>query len=398
MNRARRVLILMEDLGGGTGNHLCRMLDRWRACNWSVTIVTQTPPQVRRLPADIDVRVTARAGWYDRFPLAQVRRFFELRRIVRAVQPDVVHTYFFWSLMYGRLLKLLGAIRHLVENREDTGFSWGRGSYAALRLTRGIPDRIICVAQAVRGVALDREGVRPDHTLVIHNGIALGSGGTPPVERQDARRRFGFADTDVVVGMVANLPRAVKGGRRLLDAVRAIVGAAPHVRFLLVGVGTDRATLAPELEARGIAAYVVGAGYRNDVETCYAAMDVSVLTSSTEGLSITLLESMRHGLPTVVTQVGGNPELVVDGVTGFLVPVDDPAAFIDRVVALARDAQLRAAMGAAGRRRVAEHFLLETVADRYLAVYDELLATAPLGATARIPAGTAAPGAVESSR
>src|SRR5205085_977091 len=96
-------------------------------------------------------------------------------------------------------------------------------------------------------------------------------------------------------------------------------------------------------------------------------------TSSTEGLSVTLLESMRHELPTVVTRVGGNPELVVDGVTGFLVPIEDTSEFVRRVVELARDAPRRRAMGDAGRRRVAERFAIADVATRYLTIYQDLL-------------------------
>jgi glycosyltransferase involved in cell wall biosynthesis len=376
--QARRVLVLLEDLGGGTGNHVCRMLTRWRANDWHVVLVTQTPPLVQQLPPGVEVLVTRRAGWYDRFPLTQLRRLIELRRIVRAVRPDVVHTYFFWSIVYGRILKLLGEIPILVENREDLGFSWDRSDYAILRLTRSIPDRVICVAGAVRRVATQREGVDPGRSLVIHNGIEVDGDGA--ADRRSARRRFGFEPEHVVVGMVANLPRAVKGGGRLLDAVSAIVAAAPTVRFLLVGVGTEPETLQPELAARGIADYVVGTGYRKDVDACYAAMDVSVLTSLSEGLSITLLESMRHGLPTVVTNVGGNPEVVVDGVTGFLVPPDDPSTFVDRVVTLARDGGKRRRMGAAGRQRVAQHFALASVAQQYLALYRELLSAGGKGA------------------
>jgi L-malate glycosyltransferase len=367
----RRLLLLLEDLGGGTGNHLCRLVQRWSAQGWHVVVVTQMPPLVSQLPADVDVQVIARGGWYDRFPLAQVRRLIHLRRITRAFRPDVVHTYFFWSIVYGRVLKLLGHIPVLVENREDMGFSWGRGSYRVLRMLRAIPDRIICVAEAVRQAALVHEEIDPARTTVLRNGVDVAT--NTAADRAVSRKELGFGDDHVVVGMVANLPRAVKGGRQLLDSIATIVAAAPSVRFLLVGLGTDRATLEPELVARGIAACVVGAGYRRDVESCYAAMDISVLTSSTEGLSITLLESMRHGLPTVVTRVGGNPELVMDGETGFLVEVGDAAAFADRVVALARDVTLRRTMGAAGRRRVSQHFAIDDVAQRYLDVYQQLL-------------------------
>jgi len=340
---------------------------------------------VQELPPGVELSVTGRAGWYDRFPVAQVRRLLEVRRIVRAVRPDVVHAYFFWSIVYGRILKSLGEIATLVENREDLGFSWDWSAYAVLRLTRAIPDRVVCVAEAVRAVVVARERVKPSRTSVIHNGIGASAWHAP--DRDSARARFGFGPEHVVVGMVANLPRAVKGGRRLLDAVRPIVEAVPSVRFLLVGVGTEPDTLEPELARRGIGAYVVGAGYRRDVAACYAAMDLSVLTSSTEGLSITLLESMRHGLPTVVTRVGGNAELVVDGETGFLVPLTDPAAFVERVVALAADGALRRRMGDAGRRRVRECFALDHVAEQYLAVYRDLLdgRDAPSGAAAERP-------------
>jgi glycosyltransferase involved in cell wall biosynthesis len=370
--RERRVLLLLEDLGGGTGNHVCRMVAEWVRLGWRVTLVTQTPPLVRALPPGVDVRVIETAGWYDRFPIAQVRRLLALRRLVRRLRPDIVHTYFFWSIVYGRLLRLVGDIGVLIENREDMGFSWGRGSYGVLGISRRVPDRIICVADAVRRVALEREGADPGRTTVVHNGVEQ-AGVRPSGDRELARRRLGFGPGDVVIGMVANLPRAVKGGRRLLDAVSAIVRAAPMARFVLVGLGTEPAVLGGDLEARGIAGHVVGVGYQREVESFYAAMDISVLTSSTEGLSITLLESMRHGLPTVVTRVGGNPEVVVDGVTGFLVDLDDSAAFVDRVVTLVRDRERRVAMGEAGRRRVADRFAIEGVAAQYLAVYADLL-------------------------
>jgi glycosyltransferase involved in cell wall biosynthesis/peptidoglycan/xylan/chitin deacetylase (PgdA/CDA1 family) len=371
----RRVLILADDLGGGTGNHLCKVMPFWDPARWQAVVVTQTAPLVHRLPPNTDVRVIHRRGWYDRFPIAQFLRFLEVARVARSVRPDLVHSYFFWSIMYGRVLKVMGAVAHLVENREDLGFSWGRGSYAALRALRQVPDRIICVADAVRHVVARREGVEDARLTVVRNGVDVGP--PPATDREASRSAFGFQRGDVVIGMVANLPRAVKGGRRLLDAIGPIARAAPEARFLLVGVGADRKSLEPELEARGIEEWVVAAGYRTDVENCYAAMDISVLTSSSEGLSITILESMRHGLPTVVTRVGGNPEVVVDGETGFLVPLDDQAAFVDRVVALVRDGQLREQMGLAGRRRVVEHFATPDVAGHYLAAYEDVLRTHP---------------------
>jgi len=105
-------------------------------------------------------------------------------------------------------------------------------------------------------------------------------------------------------------------------------------------------------------------------------MDVSALTSFSEGLSITILESMRCGIPVVATRVGGNPEVVVDGVTGYLVPSGDVSAFASQTAKLLLDRDLRKRMGEEARRRVEQHFLLQDVALRYLEIYDGLLSRA----------------------
>lgn len=102
-------------------------------------------------------------------------------------------------------------------------------------------------------------------------------------------------------------------------------------------------------------------------------MDVSVLTSRSEGLSITLLESMGHGLPVVATRVGGNPEVVVDGETGYLVPEDEPAAFVGRVAELLQNPELAREMGRRGQKRVREEFTLDRAARRYRRLYEELV-------------------------
>ena len=103
-------------------------------------------------------------------------------------------------------------------------------------------------------------------------------------------------------------------------------------------------------------------------------MDISVLTSFSEGLSLTLLESMGYGIPIVATRVGGNPELVVEGETGYLVPVKDNRTLVDRIVTLLQDKELRRRMGKEGRLRAEQKFRMRDVASRYLDIYKGLLA------------------------
>jgi glycosyltransferase involved in cell wall biosynthesis len=368
VERRHRLLYLTSDLGGGTGNHLLSMLAHLDSARWHAEILTETQVRARVEPT-VPVQQLSEPG-IDQYPFAQVLRLRRVARACRDRQPDLVHAYFFWTILYARLLKLAGRIPVLVENREDQGFNWGVHEYAWLRLTRRAPDRIVCVSDAVRRTVAEREGLPAGRLTVIRNGIAAPR--RRPA-RQEARAELGLAPDDLVVGMIANFDRAAKGVDRFVEAIRPVVEAVPAARFLLVGRGKNEAAVREQAHRLGVDDRLVFAGFRSDVEVAYAAMDLSVLTSRTEGLSITLLESMDQGLPAVVTDVGGNPEVVVQGETGLLVPPEDTDAFARAVVQLLRTPEMRRRMGEAARRRVEAEFRIDRTADRYAALYEELL-------------------------
>lgn len=294
-----------------------------------------------------------------------------LRRRLKNDPPDILHTYFFWAIIYGRLLKASGTVSRLVENREDLGFNWGRHEYALLRLTRKFPDRVICVGEAVRERVLERERLEPARTRVIRNGVA-----PPPPPDADApagvRVELGLPASSPIVGMVANFNRPVKGARYFVDALPLVASEVPDVRFLLIGLGENEAELRRRAEAAGVGDRLVFTGFRADIDRFYDAMDVSALTSLSEGLSITLLESMRHGVPVVATNVGGNPEVVRHGETGFLVPPRDPGSFAAEVIRLLKNPALRDRFSRRAREVVTESFFLPDVAAAYGDVYAEL--------------------------
>lgn len=370
-NGAARIVFLTDDLGGGTGNHLLSMMKHWDKSRWQAEILSRSPITSRIYP-DVPVRYVPSDGSLMKiYPIAQIRALRRIRKEISERPPDILHTYFFWSILFGRLLKLRGVIRTLIENREDQGFNWGIHEYSWLRMTRRLPDRIICVSDAVKQVVMEREGIDEDRVVVIRNGVEP----FPDVgnETAETRKELGLEGHHLVVGMVANFNRSVKGVSLFLDAVPQIVRAVPDARFLLLGRGKEEKGLRDKARSMGIEPYVLFAGFRRDIHRYYAIMDVSALTSFSEGLSITLLESMRCGIPVVATCVGGNPEVVVDGVTGYLVPSGDISAFASRTIKLLLDRGLRIRMGEEGRRRVERHFLLRDVAFRYLEIYEGML-------------------------
>ncbi|MFW6193864.1 MAG: glycosyltransferase, partial [Gemmatimonadota bacterium] len=147
----------------------------------------------------------------------------------------------------------------------------------------------------------------------------------------------------------------------------------PNAHLLLVGDGPERFVIESLIDGLGLDNRVHLLGLRSDVADLLAGSDLFLLSSVSEAASLSILEAMAVGLPVVATRVGGNPEVVVEGETGHLVPPGDLEAFADRVVELLRRPDLRRRMGEAGRRRVRTEFHLDRVADRYLRLYGELV-------------------------
>jgi glycosyltransferase involved in cell wall biosynthesis len=363
----------MSDLGGGTGNHVLGMCRQFSPVRCRAEILSLAPCTSRIAP-DVPVAILERSPFMHRYPVAQLRALRQIRRFLGDHRFDLVHAYFFWPIIYARLLKLTGRIRHLVENREDEGFNWGFHEYCWLRWTRHVPDQVICVAESVRRQAIDREGLDPDRVRVIHNGIDESA--RPSRSAADVRRELGFAPEAPLVGMVANLNRAVKGGTYFIESLPHILRKVPQARFVIVGQANQPQFL-EQARRLGVDQCLAFAGVRSNVEDFYAALDVSVLTSLSEGLSITILESMQHRLPVVATRVGGNAEVVVDGQTGFLVEPRNPQAVAERVSQLLTDGPLRRRMGESGTHRVQQCFRLQDTADQYHGAYCRLTESHP---------------------
>jgi sugar transferase (PEP-CTERM/EpsH1 system associated) len=184
------------------------------------------------------------------------------------------------------------------------------------------------------------------------------------------------ASGHVLVGTVGRL-QAVKDQLNLVRAfaiARQRGGAAAQaLRLVIAGDGPLRAQVEAEIRSAGIGDVVWLAGERKDVAEVMRGLDVFVLPSQAEGISNTILEAMASGLPVIATAVGGNPELVLPGVTGQLVPPANSVALADALLCYAGDAALRQKNGLAGRKRAEQVFSLDGMVERYAALYDTLL-------------------------
>ena len=290
---------------------------------------------------------------------------------------DIVHSHLLKADMATALIATLcGARTRLVASKHNDEQVLRRALVSRVHGWLGnLPQRTIVLSDHV-GEFIARYGRVSQKKLVrIYYGLdptpfeAARAAGAQP--RNELRRSLGFETDDVVLTCVARFAPQ-KAHDVLLRAFADARASEPRLRLLLVGDdpfgdGRRRAeALAAEL---GLGSSCVFAGIRRDVPALLAASDVFVMCSLWEGLGLVFLEAMATELAILATRVSAVPEVVVDGVSGLLVPPSDSAALAQAMLRLARDPDLRARLGRAGRERVGKVFGLERMVDETLAVY-----------------------------
>jgi glycosyltransferase involved in cell wall biosynthesis len=238
-------------------------------------------------------------------------------------------------------------------------------------MLHGSMDALVANSRAVVA-QLTSEGVPENKIKLIYNGVDMPK---PLTNRGAARRALGLDQHALIIVVVANLIH-YKGHRDLLRGLGQVARQLPSPWRLLV-VGRDeglRSNLEGVARNEGIADNIQFLGQRPDALRFLAAADFGVLTSHEEGFSNVIIESMAAGLAMVVTSVGGNPDAVIEERTGLLIPPRDPAAIGQAVLRLARDPNLRKALGDAGRSRVEREFSIDRCVRAHHDLYQTLLA------------------------
>jgi glycosyltransferase involved in cell wall biosynthesis len=231
-------------------------------------------------------------------------------------------------------------------------------------------DRVVCVSHA-QALRVRRSGVAPDRIVVIHNAIRTERFEQPdPVYRQVLHAMLPKPCRHII-GAAGRLSPG-KGFALLIRAAQDLAGAHPDVGFVVFGEGVLRQRLAREIDAAGLAGNFVLAGFRDDLDRFLPFLDLFVLPSFSEGLPNVVLEALAAGVAVVATAVGGTPEVVQDGSTGYLVAPGDARALADRIGRLLFATAERQGMGRRGRAWVHDHFGFAAQGTRYLDLFQQL--------------------------
>jgi glycosyltransferase involved in cell wall biosynthesis len=293
---------------------------------------------------------------------------WRLSRVIKQLRPDVLHAHDPHGVAMAALALSMStqlAKPPLVASRRVDfhlrGNSLSRWKYRQV-------DCFICASGAIRTM-LVADGVPEMRAVVVHEGIDVGHvDAAPPVNLHE---ELWLPHEAPIVGNVAALVPH-KGQRHLIEAAALALPQVPDARFLIAGEGELRPALERQIKEHHLEKHVLLAGFRPDVLSLHKAFDIFVMSSLTEGLGTSLLDAMFCAKPIVATAVGGIPEVVVDGETGFLVPPRDDNAMATAIVKLLKDPALRRRMGKAGRARACARFSAERMVLDTLRVYQRV--------------------------
>ena len=368
---------------GGAERHLAQVLPKLRYVGFSPLVYTLTHKgKLATVLEGQGVRVVE--PWFSAF-FRSMPRF--LRRLLLTIssvvafcilmlryRPTIVHFFLPESYLLGGISSFMIGPRIKLMSRRSLNL-YQRKYPILARIERVLHSSMNAILGNSQAVVreLAGEGVKTHRLGLLYNGVDLDFLDKLP-SRSLVRSALGISQDSLMIVCVANLI-PYKGHIDLIHALGEIRLELPR-DWVIALVGRDSG-IALELQALAkrldVAEHILWMGERNDAIAICSAADIGVLSSHEEGFSNSVLEGMAAGIAMVVTNVGGNAEAVMDGVSGLVVPAREPSALGRALLALANDTAARERMAQAGRQRVVNNFSLTTCVNRYAGLYRALL-------------------------
>ncbi len=304
---------------------------------------------------------------FSRKPGLHVSLLRALRRYVANERFDLLHCHQYTPYVYGVLAAAFSRTRVIFTEH-------GRFYPDQRKLKRVLLNPLLCrltshltaISAATREALIEFENFPAHRINVIYNGIDPATNGTPV--NASLRRALGIPAKAMVLGSVGRLD-AIKNQAMMLRALKQVLPEYPDTWLLLVGEGPERQNLERLAWRLGITARVIFAGCQADPQPFYEIMDIFLLTSYSEGTAMTLLEAMANGLVCVVTNVGGNPEIIVDDCSGLIIPSDAEQILATKILRLFAERTRMAEMGEAARARFTNQFTATKMTRSYESWY-----------------------------
>ncbi|MEO6815146.1 MAG: glycosyltransferase family 4 protein, partial [Edaphobacter sp.] len=296
-----------------------------------------------------------------------LRGALALRHFLKQQKIQIVQTFFESSDIWAGFVTKLLSDAKLIWSRRDMGILRTHKHEVAYRLMAGLPDAVFAVSELVRQHCIEEDRIDPDRVQTIYNGLDLADWDITSLSTPSRDR--------TLITSIGNI-RYIKGHDVFIKAAAVIAPQFPHVDFSIAGGVLEPAyfeelqSLVRDLNLSDRFRFV---GSITNLQQHLSAADIFVLPSRSEGFSNAIVEAMAASLPVIATDVGGNAEAVQDGVTGIVVPAENPQALSAAMARLLAAPVQAKAMGVAGKQRVAERFTTEAMMLQTTATYKKLL-------------------------
>lgn len=301
------------------------------------------------------------------YDLTALKGAFALQRFLKQQKIQIVQTFFESSDIWAGFVTKSMSNAKLIWSRRDMGILRTQKHEIAYRVMAHLPDAVFAVSELVRQHCIEEDRIDPDRVQTIYNGLDLADWTTSQPPRSSAHQP--------VITSIGNI-RHVKGHDVFIKAAASIVPHFPDVCFSIAG-GVLEPAYFEELQALirnlNLDDHFHFVGAVTNLREHLSAADIFVLPSRSEGFSNAIVEAMAASLPVVATNVGGNAEAVQNGVSGYIVPSEDPQALAASIMQLLADPIKAKEMGAAGKQRVAEKFTIEAMMKQTITTYKKLL-------------------------
>ncbi|MDD2724995.1 MAG: TIGR03088 family PEP-CTERM/XrtA system glycosyltransferase [Methylovulum sp.] len=377
MRQPPLVVHIIYRLGvGGLENGLVNLINNMPAEAYRHAIVClkdSTDFRQRLVRNDVEVHELHKKDGQD------WQSFIAMYRLLKQLRPGIVHTRNIGTMEY-QISAFCAGVKHRVHGEHGWDVADPDGTNVKYQWLRRVLDlfvhRFIPLSRHLESYLLEKVHVPPRKITRIINGVDTQIFYPHPARKQPLDAcPFTFAETDTVIGTIGRM-HGVKDqttlAKAFILACQRETELGDRLKLIIIGDGPLRAKALALLDAAGLSAQAWLPGVRDDVAEIDRRLDIFVLPSLAEGISNTILEAMACGLPVIATEVGGNPELVVDGVTGWLVPANDPEAMADKILAYVHNPETLRQHGSQGHQRVLQNFSLTAMVANYQAVYDSL--------------------------
>jgi len=310
-------------------------------------------------------------------PIKDIVALFKLRKLLKSIKSDLVHTHSSKAGILGRIAAYLAGVPVIIHTFHGFGFNDFQKWFVkfvyvlAERITAKISDKLIVVSNENISYGLANRIGRKEQYMVIRSGIKTGKY-RQKFDAVKIKKELGLKETDKIITTIGPF-KPQKNTVDFIDMAAQVSGKFPDVKFLVIGDGSLRPQIESKIAAFNLQNKVMLLGWRNDIPELLSITDIFILTSLWEGLPRAIVESMVSGKPVIAYAVDGSKEIVKDNVTGFLIPPKNMEVLCEKTMLLLSDDNLRLKFGMEAQKTVSTEFDIDHMVKQQESLYKELV-------------------------